>query len=189
MKINPSIMRAVVYTVHSITALAVVILTVNFPRMMPMMIIVGGLIGVASATTVTHRYSSLFVAFGLMLAPSFALTIAAVNQSEFLELLPPVLLVIGVSWSLQRPGWIPLGFSAFAVSLVYLICRDTYIHRFENDYGTPEEVIQAVVVYASMVTLSFVQAAVGVTQAMTSTKPKAKKKKSPQIAIPTVDEF
>jgi hypothetical protein len=179
-------LNTISYAIHAICVIALGILTVRHPQLMTVLLVVGGLIGLASVSTATHRHIPLFVAFGLMLTPAFWLAVAAVNGRMYLGLIPAVLLVIGVAWTLQQPGWIPAAFSAVAVVFLLAICRLAYVNRFQNDFSTPEQVVRSVEVNSVFVILSLAELLIGVAIATaTPQKKKRRKKGATQVAVAT----
>jgi len=173
------------YALHAICLVAIVALTMTYPKTMPIIIVVGTLIGLASVATVEHRFVPLFISFGLMFAPTFWVAVSAVNQRLFLELIPAVLLIIGVAWTLQQPGWIPAGFSAAAVIFLLITLRFAYLHRFQSNFSTPEQIVQSLTINSVMNIMSLLELLMGVGIAKTAPYKKKRRKRTDKIAIPT----
>ena len=78
-----------------------------------------------------------------------------------------------------------MSFSAAAVAMLLLIVRYSYVHRFEHDYATPEQVVQSATINSVFILLSLLEAVMGVGIATVAPpKSKRKKKRSSKIAIP-----
>jgi hypothetical protein len=161
---------------HVISAVAVGILTMQYPGPMIPVVVVGALISAASLSAIEHRIASLYVAFGLALGPAFWMVVSDVRMRFYLGTLPPILLVGAVAAALQRPGWIPAVFSAVAVVTMLLMNRDAYVHRFDNDFFEADHVVRAVVIISTLISLSLLELLCGVA-IHEIPAPKAKRKK------------
>lgn|GEM_PF-3674754 len=172
------------YFLHLMTLIAVIVLSVTYPELMIPFGLVGLLIGLGSISTVKHRIAPLFVAFGLTFAPAFWMSVARINRGEYLELIVPLLLIVGVTWVLQQPQW-PAGVFTAVVTLAYLALLSVeYRYRFEDDHLEPNEVIRLVTIQATLFTLALLNVIVGIGIEATTVK-KQKRRRKTGIAMPT----
>lgn len=137
-------------------------LAVQYPGPMVPVLVVGTLISAATLSAIEHRIVPLYVAFGLMLGPAFWMVVSAVRMRFYFGALPPVLLIGAVAAALQRPGWIPAVFSAVATATMLLIARDSYVHRFDNDFLEADEVVRSVVIISTLISLSLLELFCGI---------------------------
>lgn len=174
---------------HVIGCLLLVLFATRSPARIILVSFSGALIGLASLSTIKKRPAPFFVAFGLLISVSFWLTIDAIRIGSYLDLIPVMLLVAGVSWFLRVPGWPSVLMTTTTVLLLEWIAAIAFQHRYDNEYLLPEEVAESVLEISTLLLLGLLQAWVGfgLFQLRGASKPRKPKKGRREIVAPRPD--
>jgi len=188
MRASFSALQISAYVIHAIGIVALALRVSKYPFPMTAAMSTGGLISLASISTVEHRPLSLFVAFGVLAAPAFWLIVSAVHFGFYVGGLPAVLLLVGAAWLLKTPEWPPLAFTAVVVLLMLAINAHAYQTRFDSEFDLPEDVVRFVISTSTMLVIGLAEAAVGFAMTLGTSRPattvRKSRKKRRSIATP-----
>ncbi len=116
---------------HAAAAIALLILIRETKAMAAVWIITGVLIGCAAVAAQPGRPITLYAAFGAFLAYAFWIAVSAINQGQYIEVLPALFIAIGAVWLLQSPEWPAVLFTAAAAMLFLVAVGFVYYRRYD----------------------------------------------------------
>jgi hypothetical protein len=116
---------------HAAAAIALLLLIRETRAMAGVWIVTGVLIACAAVPTQPGRPITLYAAFGAFLAYAFWLAVSAINQGQYIEVLPAVLIGIGAAWLLQSPEWPAVLFAGAAAGLCLVGIGVVYYRRYD----------------------------------------------------------
>jgi hypothetical protein len=135
MQHRQAVLLAITVGLHCVAVILAAALLYLTRGMTAFCIVPAALVACVSAATVSGKPINLYIAFGLFVGFGFWVVVSAVNQRDWLSLLPPVLLVAGGVWLLQAPSWPSLTFSGVAI----LLCLGLAMLMFSKrpDFADP----------------------------------------------------
>jgi hypothetical protein len=175
--------RVATWVVHGLAAVVLLVLFSKTGVMASWCIVPGLLIACGSAASIPGRPLTLYAAFGAVLGLSFWLAVSAINQGFYLNLIPVLLLIVGVSWLLREPEWPSAIFTLVAIALELGITAMIYTNRDDIRDVEPEMIIKSLSTTTTMLFVGAVYATVGFAEILLLKKAR-KKKKSRAIRTP-----
>jgi hypothetical protein len=167
--------------VHLISAIALLLAFREAGGMVAFCVVSGALIGCGAVPARPGRPVTLYAAFGLLVGFAFWLFVSAVNQREFLVVIPAALLATGAVWLLQEPGWPPVLFTGVVALLCLGLVGLQYQHRYDLDGLDPETARRNALTTLVVLTVGLVYLALGFAEASLR---KARKKVRRAIRTP-----
>ena len=169
-------LRAASWGVHALAAVVVLVLALKTGLMAGWCVVPGFLIACGAAASVPGRPLTLYAAFGSILGLSFWTAVSAINQGFYLNLIPIILLIVGVSWLLRDPEWPSILFTMAAIVLELGITALIYSHRDDIRDVEPELVIRSLATTGTMLVVGAAYSAVGFAEVLALKKARRRNK-------------
>jgi uncharacterized membrane protein len=177
-------LRVASWVVLGLAAIALALLLGKTGAMAGWCIFPGILIACASVAASPGRPLMLYAAFGDLMGFAFWLGVSAINAGQYLDLLPALLLLVGVSWFLREPEWPSFIFTGVVVALCLGLMAYLYSHRFDLSHSDLELTVRVVNTSVVMLVVGAVFLAVGFIEVKLK-KAVKRKKKSRAIRTPS----
>ena len=176
--------RTATLAAHAAAFLALSAVFLRAPEIAAVWLVVGALIGAASAGSVPGRPIPLYVTFGVVTGLAFFICVNAIRMGVYFNLVVALVLVIGAGWLLHDPGWPPFVFNAVSILVALGLTAVNYQNRYENELFDPETVARAAAVHFGFLPAALVESAAGFA-AYRLGKSRKKRKASRAIRTPT----
>lgn len=160
------IFLAVTLGIHVMATLALVLLYFKTGIMTGFCVVAGALIGCVSVPARPGRPVSQYVAFGVLMGYVFWMGVSAVNQRDFLILVPVVLLAAGAAWWLQAPREPATVFTGIVVLLFLGLAVLQYQQPHHAGGFDPDRVRRSGVTSLGILGIGLVYLALGTAEAL-----------------------
>jgi hypothetical protein len=160
MKASQSTQLIVAVFAHGAAAIAMAVLVILPTRAMALYCIVPGvLIGCTGVAALRGRPITLYAAFGVLMGYVFWYFVSAVNQGEFVVLIPILLLAAAVTWLLHSPDWPSVIFTGVVILL--LVGLTLLMYRQRTQLDDPERVVSTTATGLVMLCVGLMYVGVG----------------------------
>ena len=130
---------------HVLALLVMVIVFQRTQAQTAFCVIAGILIGCGGAGAVSGRTLATYSAFGSLMSYVFWIGVSAINQGQFLALVPTLLLLIGCGWYFKDDGWPSFLFTLCVAVILFAMAVASYRDPFDVDGWEPDEVQRSAV--------------------------------------------
>ncbi len=176
MRINKALFRWVTLAAHVVAAAAVVLTFLQTRAMTGFCVVAATLIGCGSVNSVPGQSVSTYAAFGSLMGYAFWISVSAINQGEYLALVPAALLVAGSVWFLQATQWPSFVFAACVAAVMLAVAVSSYRQPYDVDGWEPDEVRRSAVTSIGVVSVGLMYLFVSRAEAVLVNTRKPKRK-------------
>lgn len=154
------------WVTHALAAVVLIALIATTGGMAVFCVVGGLLIGAAAVPTMPGRPITLYAAFGALMGYAFWMFVSAVNQGQYLALVPTLLVVAGAAWLVHDPGVPPAIFTGVVVLVCLGLNAVIYANRFDNVEVDSDIIVRTVRASTIVLLVGLVEGALGFTEAM-----------------------
>ena len=178
MRIDKTQFRWMTWAAHGVAIVGVVLLFLQTRGMTVFCTVAAVLIGCGSVSSVPGRSISTYAAFGSLMGYAFWISVSAINQGEFVSLVPAVLLIIGCAWFLQETRWPSFVFAICVALLLLVMAIASYRNPYDVDGWEPDAVRRSALTAIGVVSLGVMYLCLSFSEGMLAVTRKPKRKRT-----------